>query len=67
MKNTVRILAHVLFVLSVTTIVLLILHYYNPMMGFLSSGFSLAILLALAAVGAVLAVLVLYRDGRDRS
>ena len=67
MKKPVRILAHVVFVLSVTSIVLFILNLYNPMMGFMSSDYSLAVFLALYILSAVLAVLVFCRAGRKKS
>lgn len=67
MKKTVRILAHVVFVLSATSIVLFILNLYNPMMGFMSSDYSLMIFLALDILSALLAVLVFTRAGRKKS
>ena len=67
MKKPVRILAHVVFVLSVTSIVLFILNLYNPMMGFLSSDYSLAILLGLDVLSALLAVLVFTHTGNKKS
>lgn len=66
MKKTVRILAHAVFVLSVTSIVLFILNIYNPMMGFMSSDYSLGIFLALYTLSALLAVLVFARREKQR-
>ena len=66
MKKPVRILAHAVFVLSATSIVLFILNLYNPMMGFMSSDYSLAIFLALYILSAVLAALVFTRRGKKK-
>ena len=67
MKKPVRILAHVVLVLAITSIVFFILNLYNPMMGFLSSDYSLAILLLLDILSALLAVLVFTRTGKKKS
>ena len=66
MKKPVRILAHAVFVLSATSIVLFILNLYNPMMGFMSSDYSLVIFLALYILSAVLAALVFTRRGKKK-
>ena len=58
MKRLIRILAHLVFILSLTAVAFLILNIYNPLMGFTSSGYSKAIFLALYVLAALLAVLL---------
>ena len=65
MKKIIRILAHVVFILSLASITLMILNMYNPLMGFTSSDYSRAIFLALYVRAATLAVLVLSPDGGE--
>lgn len=68
MKSFLRLLAHLVFILSLTSITFVILNIYNPLMGFVSSGYSKAIFLALCALAALLAVLLAARAfGRMRA
>ena len=69
--NVVRILPHLTMSLAAAVLVLVILNYYNPLLGFLSTAYSKIILVIfclcalLSSVGAV----ALYRDimGNGRS
>ena len=63
MKSLIRILAHAVFILSLSSITFLILNVYNPLMGFTASEYSRAVFLALAVLAAILAVLLLARAG----
>lgn len=65
MKKTgavlIRILAHVTIILSLVVIVLVILSFYNPRMGFMTGDFSrsvISLLAVAAAVGALIQVAV---------
>ncbi|MBR5707845.1 MAG: hypothetical protein IKX41_00480 [Oscillospiraceae bacterium] len=63
MKKFIRILAHAVFILSLTSITFMILNVYNPLMGFTSSDYSRAIFLSLYVLAAILAVLTFVRGG----
>ena len=58
MKTWIRVLAHIVFILSLSAITLVILNVYNPLMGFTASDYSKALFLALYVLAALLAVLV---------
>jgi len=60
-----RILPHICIVFSLMFLVLLILHAYNPFMGFISGNLSLWCLAAFCAVAFATAV-VLIRTDRHR-
>ena len=63
MKRFIRLLAHLVFILSLCALTFMILNIYNPMMGFTSSDYSKAIFWALYVLAALLAVLVFSRTG----
>ncbi len=63
MKNKLfAVLAHAAIVLAVATLVLIILDYYNPMLGFTDSPYSRVVLYAALAVAAVLGVAAVVKD-----
>ena len=62
MKNFIRCLAHLVFILSLASITLGILNAYNPLMGFATSVYSRAVFLALCVLAALLALLLLCGD-----
>lgn len=66
MKKSVRILAHVVFVLALASITLMILNVYNPLMGFTSSNYAQAVFLALGVLSALLAALVFCRGREEK-
>jgi len=65
-RNTLRLLAHAVIVLSVSLLVLFILDIYNPMLGFLDSPYSRTVLCVLLILAAALGVVIAAGDRRSR-
>ncbi len=57
-----KVLPHLTLILAATLIVLLIVNYYNPLMGFLENSMAHAIMYALAALSILLAIRTIYSD-----
>ena len=57
-----KVLAHLTLILAAALIVLLIVNYYNPLMGFLENSMAHAIMYALAALSILLAIRTIYSD-----
>lgn len=55
-------LPHLTLILAAALIVLLIVNYYNPLMGFLENSMAHAIMYALAALSILLAIKTIYSD-----
>ncbi len=58
----VAVLSHAAIVLAGATLLLSILDYYNPMLGFMDSPYSRVVLYAALAVAAVLGVAAVVKD-----
>ena len=57
-----KVLPHLTLILAAALIVLLIVNYYNPLMGFLENSMAHAIMYALAALSILLAIRTIYSD-----
>ena len=57
-----KVLPHLTLILAAALIVLLIVNYYNPLMGFLENSMAHAIMYALAALSILLAIRTNYSD-----
>lgn len=66
MKKFIRLLAHAVLILSMSSITLMILNVYNPLMGFTTSDYSKALFLTLYVLAGTLAVLVFTRAGEKK-
>ena len=57
-----KVLPHLTLILAAALIVLLIVNYYNPLMGFLENSMAHVIMYALAALSILLAIRTIYSD-----
>ncbi|MBO6014225.1 MAG: hypothetical protein J6P48_02040 [Oscillospiraceae bacterium] len=69
MFNVVRYCPHLTLAFAAATLVLVILNYFNPLLGFLSTTYSkvILILFCICALFSSLGAIVLYRDIMGRS